>query len=805
VSGPSCGRCGHEPSAWRYRYRHLDILRQIFDFKKAYDSVPFDELMRKLEAVGASEKILQVLKSWNTGRSTTISVNGERSEQIPILKGVPQGDVLSPFLFSVYIEDLLTQLRSHPSLKGVQVLNIERILELVYADDIIVLAETLEQIDIAITIIYEWGLKWGLQLGLGKKKTEFMVIYPDNHPSATAAADLPARSITMKDGVVVRVEATESYRYLGVDLNPNTIYDEDTVPVRLAADVQYRCSKYIKSRALVRCAGVNFKLQVAKTFIVNCGNYEAGFQDPLDAKATSIVEKEHTDIYKYLFQLEGMGVPDAALSFEAGVLPVAASWASQRLGMLIDICHKAGGQRPIDIVARETSLAIFRKDIPFEVKKKLWIWQALEMLQDMERRGIPREMLLPLVVSSSKTMVEKKDDAVAVVRMYAICLQREAEQVALTKSRKSHGLWPHDAPPAKWHEVPPSTPSAAHAHLTGSFYRPLLLAGGKSNATPLSVSGPNCSGNIICRAHIGSHQFETIVAHRLGSRVYLTKNKEAPKKKPEVVAPKGTRKSTRLAAKALQANAHMPSDADAAAGDADELLQDGSATNRWNLARQHHEACLDKIHALYKGVPELEGRLKNSHFFPVFCLACGPGHKDYFYHHLLLCPATQHIRQVVFDLVVEMIYEIVEDLLIEMPWLSIVGRATLDRLLRVDLDSTEGRAVVYFLTATQTWSYSQLDDVVKRWPDGTLSLASLLGILFDEAEIANYKLLHFKTRWAGNAAEIIKLVDTARELNHPLPLRRMFLAQQPSGALPPEQEAPPNNGHEEGADGGSEQ
>ena len=76
------------------------------DVEKAFDSVWHDGLRYELYSIGLSESTLRFLSSFLQNRSIQVRVNGVLSQPVPLLAGTPQGSVLSPLLFNIYVNDL---------------------------------------------------------------------------------------------------------------------------------------------------------------------------------------------------------------------------------------------------------------------------------------------------------------------------------------------------------------------------------------------------------------------------------------------------------------------------------------------------------------------------------------------------------------------------------------------------------------------------------------------------------------------------------------------------------------------------
>ncbi len=83
----------------------------LTDLSKAFDCLPYQLVIHKLSAYGFNHDACMLIASYFTGRKQRVKLGGHKSEWLTISKGAPQGSIFGPFVFDLFQNDLLSQLK----------------------------------------------------------------------------------------------------------------------------------------------------------------------------------------------------------------------------------------------------------------------------------------------------------------------------------------------------------------------------------------------------------------------------------------------------------------------------------------------------------------------------------------------------------------------------------------------------------------------------------------------------------------------------------------------------------------------
>ena len=178
----------------------------FLDFRKAFDSVPHKRLLLKLEKLGISGNVLKWIENFLSNRLQRVVINGQSSEWTDVSSGVPQGSVLGPLLFIMFVNDLPEEVDSYCRL---------------FADDA-KLYKDLQNLEDFDTIqndlnkLCQWTIKWLMLFNVDKCKV--MHIGKDNPRFEYEMTD--------RDGNTKVLKSVELEKDLGVHVQENLKFDK---------------------------------------------------------------------------------------------------------------------------------------------------------------------------------------------------------------------------------------------------------------------------------------------------------------------------------------------------------------------------------------------------------------------------------------------------------------------------------------------------------------------------------------------------------------------------------------------------
>ncbi len=368
--------------------RNRDTFCAFVDLEKAFDWVNRDLLLYSLIVNNVDGKFYNNVKTLLTNTSSCIALsNCIRTDWFDVNCGVRQGDSMSPTLFSIYINDIVQHLKTHCPTINIGDTEINCLL---YADDMVLIAEDENSLQCMLNEVYNWCIHWRLNVNESKTKvvhfrnsrklqTDFKFMYGDNE-----------------------LDNVKHYKYLGIILDEHLTFNE--------------CVETLADSAGRALGGVIAKFKSMKnvgyqtfTKLFTSGVqpvYEYGAEVWGFNKAYAI-DKVQTRAIRYYLGLHKF-TPNAALTSEMG-------WLKPNVGRFL--CIFRFWNRLLRLPCTSICKQIFEKD--FELCNKNWCYEfkclcetlditAIYINKEVVDLNIVRDKLKEVMISNWRDEVNSK-------------------------------------------------------------------------------------------------------------------------------------------------------------------------------------------------------------------------------------------------------------------------------------------------------------------------------------------------------------------------------------------------------------
>ena len=243
------------------------------DFSKAFDKVDHKRLLLKLHRFGINNDVITWIGSFLSNRTQRVVLEGEESDICPVMSGVPQGSVLGPCLFLLYINDMPDMVESNIRL---------------FADDTIMYLTVSNQADCQalqsdLSKLETWESEW--LMAFNPDKCEVIRITNKKKPTLF---NYTLHGVGLKE--------TDSAKYLGVNISRDLSWAKHINQITMKTN---NSLKFIKRN--IQTNNPKLKESAYKTYVRPLVEYAASVWDPWQKKYINKIEMIQHRAIRYIF------------------------------------------------------------------------------------------------------------------------------------------------------------------------------------------------------------------------------------------------------------------------------------------------------------------------------------------------------------------------------------------------------------------------------------------------------------------------------------------------------------------------
>ena len=286
------------------------------DFAKAFDKVPHKRLIQKLQHCNLHDDAIGWIASFLNNRTQRVVVDGHTSTESPVLSGVPQGSVLGPVLFLIFINDIAKSLHSSVRL---------------FADDCLLYREIKSKNDQFLlqedlNTLVNWSKTWGMQFNI--KKCNILSITLKKKKKLSFTYKMEGQ----------KVAGIRDTKYLGVTFTSDLKWDTHIANISSAAN---RMLGFLR-RNLSHCPR-SLKEKAYKSYVRPKVEYCSSIWDPHQAKDIKRLEMVQHRAARYVtntpYKRTDQQVSVSAMVKELGWQPLEERRRNNRLQLLFKVTN----------------------------------------------------------------------------------------------------------------------------------------------------------------------------------------------------------------------------------------------------------------------------------------------------------------------------------------------------------------------------------------------------------------------------------------------------------------------------------